>query len=643
MCRSHNACPIVPPSLLSDPRGLGLGWSCGRRGAAARAPPRRGPPVPSTTIDIDTGGTFTDAYVVRDGQALTVKVLTTPHDLAVCFQDVVERAAASLDLPVPALLRETACVRYATTVGTNAVIQRTGPRIGLLVAPGAEGTAQAAAGRFVETGMVGAVGADDALVATTKDLLAGSARALVCSLPAGDAAAERAVREGFERHYPKHCLDAVPLLLSHEVDDDPDDTRRTSTALFNAYVHPEVARYLHRCEDWLRDHGYRRPLLVVHNDGGCARVAKTIAGKTYNSGPTAGLMGAEIIARLYDVPALVTFDVGGTSLDVGVVRDGRVAMREHGTVEGVELSFSMPDLHVLGAGGGSIAHRLEDGTIEVGPQSAGARPGPAAFALGGTAPTVTDADVVLGIIEPSSFLGGTMPLDGERARAALQTLDADDPGAAAEQVRARLHENMGARIAQELAQLGLTPADATLLAYGGAGPTHAAGVAERLGVREVITLPFSAVFSAFGAQSADVTHTYAAAPGDGVEEQLRARASRDMRGEGFSAEDVEIATTAVTRHGVDRTQVRAVARLAHHAFVAQPTNGASTTARATRDVRWRSAPEPTAIHDLAALAPGARVDGPAVIEASDTTIAVPPGWAFSVDEYGNGRLTRNDR
>lgn len=237
----------------------------------------------------------------------------------------------------------------------------------------------------------------------------------------------------------------------------------------------------------------------------------------------------------------------------------------------------MPDLHVLGAGGGSIAHRLDDGTIEVGPQSAGARPGPAAFALGGTAPTVTDADVSLGIIEPTGFLGGAMPLDGEKARAALATLDADDPARAAATVRGRLHDTMGARIAHELQQLGIDPADATILAYGGAGPTHAAGVAQRLGVKEVITLPFSAVFSAFGAQSADVTHTYAAAPGDGVEDQLRARAARDMRGEGFSADDVELTTTAVTKHGVDRTQVRAVARLAHHAFAAQATNGAGTT------------------------------------------------------------------
>lgn len=273
--------------------------------------------MPQTTIDIDTGGTFTDAFVVRDGEPHTFKVLTTPHDLAVCFQEVVERAAEDLGLTVAALLRETVCVRYATTVGTNAVIQRTGPQLGLIVSEGSESQAGAATGQFVDEGMVATVGGDEAaLVTATRSLLDRSARGLVVSLSGGDHEAEQSVRTDFEGHYPKNCLDSVPLLLSHEVDDDPDDTRRTSTALFNAYLHPEVARYLYRCEDWLRDAGYQRPLLIVHNDGGCARVAKTIAGKTYNSGPTAGLMGAEVVSRLYDSDSLVTFDVGGTSLDV---------------------------------------------------------------------------------------------------------------------------------------------------------------------------------------------------------------------------------------------------------------------------------------------------------------------------------------
>jgi N-methylhydantoinase A len=591
----------------------------------------------STTIDIDTGGTFTDAFVVHESAPRTVKVPTTPHDLAVCFQEVIARAADELGLTVPELLAATASVRYSSTVGTNAVIQRTGPRIGLLVGAGREGDA---AGPFVDQDMIAVAGGDDALlVRSTKHLLDRSARGLVCSLPGGDAAAERAVRDGFERHYPKHCLDAVPLLLSHEIDDDPDDARRTATALFNAYVHPDVARYLYRCEDWLRDHGYQHPLLILHNDRGCARVAKTIAGKTYNSGPTAGLLGAEVIAGLYDLPSLLTFDVGGTSLDVAFLADGTAPLREHGVVEGIELSFAMPDLHVLGAGGGSIAH-LQDGELRVGPQSAGARPGPACFAMGGTEPTVTDADVVLGILDPDRFLGGSMKLDSGRAEQALRTLG-EDAREVADHVRATLHDNMGERIARELQGRGVDPAQMTMLAFGGAGPTHACGVAERIGVRDVITLPFSAVFSAFGAQTTDVTHEYTATPGEGVEERLRARALRDMRGEGFSAHDVEVTASAVTRHGAPRTAVRAAARLRHHGFERYHAGAGAGEEIGRRPVRWPGHGDlETPIYDLDVLAPGAALSGPGVIEAADTTIVVPPGWEFRIDEYGNGRISR---
>jgi N-methylhydantoinase A/oxoprolinase/acetone carboxylase beta subunit len=592
----------------------------------------------STTIDIDTGGTFTDAFVVHDGAPRTVKVPTTPHDLAVCFQEVIARAAEELGLAVEDLLAATASVRYSSTVGTNAVIQRTGPRIGLLVGAGREG---GAAGPFVDEDMIATVNGDEALlVRSTKQLLDRSARGLVCSLPGGDAAAERAVRQGFERHYPKHCLDAVPLLLSHEIEEDPDDERRTATALFNAYVHPDVARYLYRCEDWLRDHGYQHPLLILHNDRGCARVAKTIAGKTYNSGPTAGLLGAEVIAALYDLPALLTFDVGGTSLDVAFLADGTAPLREHGVVAGVELSFAMPDLHMLGAGGGSIAH-LQEGELRVGPQSAGARPGPACFAMGGTEPTVTDADVVLGIIDPDRFLGGSMKLEARRAEEALRTLGAD-AREVAERVRATLHENMGERISRELEARGIDASEMTTLAFGGAGPTHACGVAERIGVREVITLPFSAVFSAFGAQTTDVSHEYTAAPGEGVEERLRARALRDMRGEGFGAQDVQISASPVTRHGTARTAVRAVAPLRHHRFERYEESAGDAEGTGRRPVRWPGEGDlQTAIYDLDVLAPGVALSGPGVIEAADTTIVVPPGWEFRIDEYGNGRISRH--
>ncbi|MEA2347185.1 MAG: N-methylhydantoinase [Thermoleophilaceae bacterium] len=606
-----------------------------------------------TTIDIDTGGTFTDVFVVRDGTPHWAKVLTTPHDLALCFQQAVERGAEEVGIDVGALLAEATCVRYATTVGTNAVIQRSGPKLGLIV--GADGQslygdderASAVFERFLERDMVASIGGDGdrEIVAATKHLLDRSARGLVCAMPGADrdSAGEREVLDGFTAHYPKHCLDSVPLLLSHEIETDPDDFRRTATALFNAYVHPDVARYLYRAEDFLRDSGYMRPLLVVHNDGGCARVAKTIAGRTYNSGPMAGLMGAEVMAGLYGLDNLMTFDMGGTSLDVSFIAGGHAPISEHGRVEDVEISFSLAEVLALGAGGGSIAH-IDGGELKVGPQSAGAKPGPACFGFGGDKPTVTDADVMLGIIDPDRFLGGRMKLDSQAAERAISALASElgqEPMVVAAWIRSTLHARTADQIAAQLDARGLDAAATTLLAYGGAGAAHATGVADLLGVTEILTPPFASVFSAFGASSADVVHTYVLPESADAEAALRARAIRDMRSEGFAEGDLELEVGSAERHGITCTRVQATARLEHYGF-SESSNGAGVAEpRGTREVHWPGdGPLATAIYDAAGLGAGASLAGPAVIDAEDTTYAIPPGWGFEIDKYGNGHIRK---
>ncbi len=631
--------PHRPPSGLGE-------RVIGRESPQAQTQDRQS--MPTATINIDTGGTFTDAFVVRDGAFHTVKTLTTPHDLAVCFREVIERAAESAGIGVRELLRETAAVRYSTTVGTNTVVQRTGPRLGLLAGPGGERlySANGAAGRvfelFLRADMVTVVGeADGAGVAEgCKQLLDQCARGLVCALPGSDVAPqpELGVRHEFERHYPRHCLDAVPLLLSHEIATDPDDFRRTATALFNAYVHPQVASFLYRAEDHLRDHDYRRPLLIVRNDGGCARVAKTIAAHTYNSGPAAGLAGARLLARHYGIDALATFDMGGTSLDVGFLAEGELSISEHGDVEGVEVSFPLPELLVLGAGGGSIAH-LRDGELRVGPHSAGAKPGPACFGFGGTEPTVTDANLVLGIIDPERFLGGKMRLDPDRARKAIGSLGGE-PVERAGEIRASLDAEAGRRIGDGLRQRGLDPATTVMLAYGGAGPMHACAVADRAGINQVVTVPFAAVFSAFGASSADLEHTYLAAPGPGAQERLRARALRDMRGEGFAPDEVSLEEDVVKRHGQDRVRVKATVPLEHVKFERLQAQNGVPRPRATRDVQWPDGPVATAIYAIADVTACHRIDGPVIVEADDTTYVVPSGWSYEIDEYGNPWMRR---
>jgi N-methylhydantoinase A/oxoprolinase/acetone carboxylase beta subunit len=598
--------------------------------------------MPAVTINIDTGGTFTDAFVVRGGATHAVKTLTTPHDLAVCFREVIERVAQSAGVTVRELLRETVAVRYSTTVGTNAVVQRTGPRLGLLAAAGGDrlysgnGAAERVFELFLREDMVVVVGDGDGVADGCKALLEQCARGLVCAMPGSDATPqpELAVRQEFERHYPRHCLDAVPLLLSHEIATDPDDFRRTATALFNAYVHPDVASFLYRAEDHLREHDYRRPLLIVRSDGGCARVAKTIAAHTYNSGPAAGLAGAQLVARHYGIGALATFDMGGTSLDVAFLEQGEPVISEYGDVEGVEVSFPLPELLVLGAGGGSIAH-LDGGELRVGPRSAGAKPGPACFGFGGTEPTVTDANVVLGIIDPERFLGGKMQLDPARARTAIESLGGDAVERAAE-IRTTLDAEVGMRIADGLRVRGLDPASTVMLAYGGAGPMHACSVAQAAGINAVVTVPFAAVFSAYGASSADLEHTYLDAPGPGVEERLRERALRDMRGEGFAAEDVSFEADVVKRHGQERVLVKATAPLEHGDFAPLPAQNGVPVLRASREVHWPGVGAvATAIYAIADITPCHRIDGPVIVEADDTTCVVPDGWSFEIDDYGN--------
>lgn len=608
----------------------------------------------STTIDIDTGGTFTDGFIVRDGDSHAVKVLTTPHDLAVCFRDVIEAAAEAVGLGVPEMLEETESVRYATTVGTNAVIERRGPRLGMIAAGQvpADGGSDWGIGRFIEAEMVRDVeladpaGNGSAAHASTStsigELLEGGARGLVCSLPHGDSCGEREqqLRDIFLDQYPRHCLDSVPLLLSSEISEDPDDRRRTATALFDAYVHPDVADYLYRAEDHLRENGYRRPLLAVHNDGGCARVAKTIAGKTYSSGPMAGLLGARAIAELYRIETLVTLDMGGTSLDVAIVHPGEVEMHEHGRVEDVEISFPLPDLVALGAGGGSIAW-LDDGELRVGPRSAGAKPGPACFGFGGDEPTVTDADVVLGILRPEAFLGGQMAIDPDASRRVIGGL-ADELGCsvedAAERIRSAVHTQTGARLAAELRARGVEPADATLLAFGGNGATHATGIAASAGAGDVLVLPFAPVFSAFGASTVDVIHAYESRD-VGAEDELKRRALRDMRGEGFDAAEVELASDRFDRDGSAWIRVEASRPLPHLEFVAAAATEHPPAAAMTETVRWPGAGDvATDVHRAAELTPGAVVAGPALVESEKTTCALPPGWGLRVDEHGALRL-----
>ena len=393
-------------------------------------------------IGVDTGGTFTDAFVADDaGGSWTAKVPTTPHDLTVCFSDAVEACAQAVGLARHDLLRRTAVIRFSSTIATNTALTRSGPKLGLLVtAAGREalyGLAGTAAGarlaEFIEPDMITGIAEElspggevllspspDEVIAAVRDLLERGARLLVVCLrhSAVNPAHEAAVGRIINASYPRHYLGAVPTLLSTDVSVIADDADRMAAAVVNGYLHRRLATSLYKAEDDLRAAGLARPLLIVTADGSVARVAKTRALDTYQSGPAAGVHGAALLARTYGLGSALTADVGGTSTDFGLVvaraagAGGERRRRRAGHHAAVGRT-------ALDRAGRRLGGRRPGRRDRIGPDSAGAAPGPACFGLGGSDPTPTDAWLVLGYLDPANYLGGRRRLFPDLAAEAL--------------------------------------------------------------------------------------------------------------------------------------------------------------------------------------------------------------------------------
>lgn len=661
------------------------------------------------TIDIDTGGTFTDGFIAHGARSEAVKVPTTPHDLTVCFAACIEAGAARYGVTLEDLLYETEIVRFSNTIGTNTLIQRDGSKIGLLVSAGHEGSAPTVdpegksplvapdmvLGVDEETAADGAsrrAPDPDAVLVAAQTLIDRGARCLVVAFANShlDPTHEQAARAAIKREYPRDYLGSVPVFLASNISARDGDVERVNAACLNAYIHARLVRLLYKAGEDLRRKQYRASLFIGHNDGAVARVAKTRALNTYNSGPAGGLMGARIVGALYDADTLISADMGGTSYDLGYVRGGAASYALAADVEGYGINLPMLAIRAIGAGGGSIA-RVVDGELRVGPRSAGALPGPACFGLGGSEATVTDANVVLGIIDPDCFLGGGMRLDAARARAALDAQIAQPLGVSVEdaalRVRAAVDALMGEatkRLKAE-ADLGATP---LFVVYGGAGPAHCCAIARHAGLPRIVMTPHSAVFSAFGSSTMDVGHVYyrrtsapltaaAFAALAGTVQALRAESARDLRGEGY-AEDAVDATlelflrpadggaeiriaaavdalddaAGVTALLVEATRVlgaaggtlttlglRTRAPVPHYAFAAQPraSEAVDVARKGSRRVRSSANAEAVAVpvFDLDRLGHGHALSGPALLESTTTTLLLDAGWRLQVDAYRN--------
>jgi acetophenone carboxylase len=592
--------------------------------AAAHAAPEAAPRATGRsrpyTVDIDIGGTLTDG-LFSDGTTVTpVKVDTTPHDFTVCFFECLKEGARQLGFPdLTALLAKVAVIRWSATIATNIIAERKGPRIGLLVSEGA-GDALYGDGPSPAVGRVIApenivplpAGASDRDALTAiRALLEQGVRRIAVSLEHGfeDDSAEQAVRRLVDENFPDHYLGAVPLVLGSEICRHPDDRTRTHMALVNAYVHTPLAVALFKAEDELLEtHHYRRPVYIAHVNGGVARVSKTKAVDTAESSPYFGLNACAWWARRYGHDRVLALDVGGTTAKLGVVADGKPMTVAHGDLLGVPLETPWPLLRSEAVGGGSVA-RSQDGEVTLGPDSQGAYPGPACYDLGGRLPTLTDAFLVAGMLNPQRFLGGRRALREDLAREALGDLDP-------ERVIDTAADMVAGVARRTLAEAGA--GEFALYCYGGNGGNLAARVAERLGLRTAHVFALGPVLSAFGSSVAEICHVYEewGEDTDAIVARGTEQVTRDLAGEGDVRVEVEIA---------DRVIVRGYAPVP----------------------LFEPQPEPEEPHEVGGdvlvwedLKPGATASGPARLESDTNTCAIPAGWTARIDGYDNAILER---
>ena len=682
-------------------------------------------------IGVDVGGTFTDFVLVDDGagRITTGKRLTTPSDPS----EAIVAGIAQLLSDADVVAADVHSVVHGTTLVTNTVIQRSGARVGLITTRGFRDSLEMGkeirydlydlfleppptlVPRHCRVEVSERIAADGAvLLALDGTQVEQAARALV------DERGVEAIAVSFIHSYrnPAHEQQAadilratvprIPFTLSSEVAPEIREFERTSTACANAYVQPMMQGYLSTLEASLRELGVHGTLFVMLSGGGIATLeqARRFPIQLIESGPAAGAMAACHFARLTGSPDLISFDMGGTTAKMCLIEGGR-AQRTHefeaGRVRrfkkgsGIPLKVSVVDMIEIGAGGGSIAALDSMGLLKVGPRSAGSEPGPVAYQRGGQSPTVTDADLLLGCLDPNYFLGGEMNLATQSVSEVVGRQLAVPMGMstleAAQGIHSVVNENMAAATRRYLAEKGKDPRRYTMIAFGGAGPVHAYGLAKLLKIRRLI-VPFGAgVTSALGflvappavdqvrslvmrldgidwdtvnglfddmeAQAASRLTEVGAKPAEIVFERLA-----DMRhvGQGFEIQvPVPFGTLNQSHHGelsgsffdtyqqlferrvndvpvealtwrVNATAPAPKVRLNYQHKV----TAASSADKGTRTVHFAGVGAlPTRVLDRYALLAGECFDGPVVVEERESTTVIGPSSRIRVDEWLN--------
>lgn len=675
-------------------------------------------------IGVDIGGTFTDVVSQDEsGNIRFFKTPTTRQDESIAVVEAIGRLASQWGIEPTSIAR----FAHGTTVATNAVLERRGARIGIITTLGFRDVLEVgrqmrremyhailkpetptflAPGEFRKevTGRIAADGSEltplaeaEVLAAAAQLVEAGVEAVAICFLFSFvNPAHERRARDIIQARFPD-----LIVVLSNEVDPSFREYERTVVTAFDAYVKPVIQGYLSRLENGLKRENVAAPLQVIQSRGGlmASVVARQRPVRLFLSGPAAGVIGAQRVGRSAGINNLITVDVGGTSTDIALISEGEALVRQEGYVDGYTIRVPMVDVNSIGSGGGSIAWIDAGGGLRVGPRSAGSQPGPACYGRGGELPTVSDASVLLGYINPAFFAGGAITLDPALSREAIRKHIAEPLGLSVEQAALGMHRVANAQMAEGIrlvsVKQGIDPRGFSLLPLGGGGGMHVNALAEDLGISSVLVPRYPGVLAAFGLLSAPVEHEVSQAFGrdlDDVTPEIvdQALSALDVRCAALMADEAIADATPTRRYFADvcfggqsytlevpyergsadplpllaeaffvqhtrvyghcsRGQVRlvnlrAVHRLESEEKVDPPVSGLSLgdVQESTRDVVFDSTVGPITVRVLRreTLPAGFTFDGPAIVEQADTTTLVLPHWHGKVDDVGNLLLTR---
>jgi N-methylhydantoinase A len=670
-------------------------------------------------IGIDVGGTFTDLVAIdAAGRIVFAKSPSTPSDPSIGVMAGLEELARRLGLTLSDMLAQTQRLVHGTTVATNALLERKGARVALLTTAGHRDILEMREGlkpnrydlrtpppeplvpRELRLGVRERLRPDGAMLlpldesslnaAAAAIRHAGVASVAICFLHAyRNPAHELAAAAHLARELP-----GVSVSLSTDVLPQIKEYERVSTTVVNAYVAPVVQRYFMQLERRLCEAGFKGSLFIILSHGGMAPVeeASRLAAATVLSGPAGGISGCRRCAEMLGIADLVAFDMGGTSTDISLISEGRVSLSADGGLDGERVALRSLDIASLAAGGGSIASVGRGGVFRVGPESAGAMPGPAAYGNGGTAATVTDANIVLGYLDAKAFMGGRRPLDVAAAEAAIDALAAAlkiDRIAAAAGVFRLVNLRMADGIRLMTVRRGVDPRRYALLSFGGAAGLHAVELARELDIARIIVPTTASVLSAWGMLTSDLRYELSrthfesgsrSTAGDvrKIFTELETRAVQRLRGwfDGLvtverSAEmryGEQIFEIDVPLDGIDldaptlikdiearfharheelytyaspdqevvfvNARVAAIGKVEVSEVEVREIAAATGAAPRARRKAFLGAWREVDVYALDDLTPGARLAGPAIIEAETTTVLINEGDALTVNALG---------